>query len=31
MMLLELGERSDPVFELPFPIVPEFRRAVGDQ
>src|SRR5712691_1845068 len=25
-MLFELSERSDPVFELPFPIVPEFRR-----
>src|SRR6266705_6703443 len=24
-MLFELSERSDPVFELPFPIVPEFR------
>ena len=27
-MLLELGERCDPVFELPFPIVPEFRRHI---
>ena len=25
-MLLELSERGDPIFELPFPIVPEFRR-----
>src|SRR5439155_21669595 len=25
-MFFELSERSDPVFELPFPIVPEFRR-----
>src|SRR5438132_9919896 len=24
-MLLELGQRSDPVLELPFPIVPKFR------
>src|SRR5439155_8183847 len=27
-MFFELNERSDPVFELPFPIVPEFRRNV---
>src|SRR6266851_5679514 len=25
-MLLELSQRVDPVFELPFPIIPEFRR-----
>jgi len=25
-MLLELGERDDPVFELPFPIVPRLGR-----
>src|SRR5439155_21584756 len=25
-VVFELSERSDPVFELPFPIVPEFRR-----
>ena len=28
-MLLELSERRDPVFELPFPIVPEFGRDLG--
>ena len=28
-MLLELSQRRDPVFELPFPIVPEFRRGAG--
>ena len=28
-MLVELGQRRDPVFELPFPIVPEFRRGAG--
>ncbi len=28
-VLLELGQRRDPVFELPFPIVPEFRRDPG--
>jgi hypothetical protein len=27
-MLLELSERGDPVFELPFPIVPEFRHNI---
>ena len=27
-MLLELGERSDPILQLPFPIVPEFRRHI---
>ena len=26
-VLLELGQRSDPVLELPFPVVPEFRRG----
>ena len=25
-MFFELSERGDPVLELPFPIVPEFRR-----
>src|ERR1700686_293411 len=25
-MLLELGERRDPIFKLPLPIGPEFRR-----
>ena len=28
-MLLELGERSDPIFQLPFPIIPEFGRDIG--
>lgn len=28
-VLLELGQGCDPVFELPFPIVPEFRRDPG--
>ena len=27
-MLLELSERCYPIFELPFPIVPEFRRNI---
>ena len=27
-MFLELRESGNPVFELPFPIVPEFRRRV---
>ena len=27
-MLLELSERRDPVFELPFPIGPKFRRHI---
>ena len=27
-MLLELGQRRDPIFELPFPIIPEFRRHI---
>ena len=27
-VLLELGERGDAVFQLPFPIVPELRRNV---
>ena len=26
-VLLELGKRSDPIFQLPFPVVPEFRRT----
>jgi hypothetical protein len=28
-MLLELSERSNPILELPFPIVPEFRGDIG--
>ena len=28
-MLLELGQRSDAILELPFPIVPEFGRDIG--
>src|SRR5476649_1214892 len=28
-IFFELGERCDSVFELPFPIVPEFRRDFG--
>src|SRR6266704_6029273 len=27
-MLFELSERSDPVFELPFPVVPELRANI---
>ena len=27
-VLLELGERGDPILELPFPVVPKFRRNV---
>ena len=28
-MLLKLSQRGNPVFELPFPVVPEFRRDRG--
>src|SRR5437868_9230438 len=28
-LLIELSERSNPIFELPFPVVPEFRRDFG--
>ncbi len=28
-MLLQLRERGDAILELPFPVVPEFRRHVG--
>src|SRR5438552_4186691 len=28
-MLLELSEGSDPVFQLPFPVVPKLRRHAG--
>ena len=28
-MFFELSERRDPVFELPFPIVPELWRHIG--
>jgi len=28
-MLLELSEGRDPIFELPFPIVPQFGRDLG--
>src|SRR5436190_21314858 len=27
-MFLELRERGNPVFKLPFPILPEFRRRI---
>ena len=28
-VLFELGERGHPVFQLPFPIIPEFGRHLG--
>ena len=28
-MLLELRERGDAIFELPFPVIPEFGRHIG--
>ena len=29
-MFLELGERSDAVLQLPFPVIPEFGRNIGE-